>query len=220
MSEDNLKGSLYDDDEILRKFRESENRYLQQVTITKINGLCPYAHREGETFQVTNCNNDGLCGALYNQLHPSILTLHYRGRLPWQKGDSPIKAMCPEMKVQVEVKRIEKKDLEFLKTESAFKDMTGRGFNSLDKNRTFIEILGVEYYCAWGHKQGQRFEIDPFNTGNVCGFLYSKVYPYLNVHLSGASVPWAMEDNVVNSVCPDSYNQTSFRLVIEERKKE
>jgi len=117
----------------------------------------------------------------------------------------------------VEVKRIEKKDLEFLKTESAFKDMTGRGFNSLDKNRTFIEILGVEYYCAWGHKKGQRFEIDPFNTGNVCGFLYSKVYPYLNVHLSGASVPWAMEDNVVNSVCPDSYNQTSFRLVIEKR---
>ena len=37
MSEDKLKGSLYDDDEILRKFRESENRYLQQVTITKIN---------------------------------------------------------------------------------------------------------------------------------------------------------------------------------------
>jgi uncharacterized repeat protein (TIGR04076 family) len=124
------------------------------------------------------------------------------------------------MKVQVEVKRIEKKDLEFLKTESAFKDMTNRGFKSLDKNQTFIEILGVEYYCAWGHKEGQRFEIDPFNTGNVCGFLYSKVYPYLNVHLSGASVPWAMEDNVINSVCPDSYNQTSFRLVIEERKKE
>jgi uncharacterized repeat protein (TIGR04076 family) len=220
MSENNLKGSLYEDEEILKKYQESENRYLQQVTITKINGLCPYGHKVGESFQVTNCNNNGLCGALYNQLHPSILTLHYWGRLPWEKDDGCIKAMCPEMKVQVEVQRIGKKDREFLKTESSFKDMTGRGFKTLEKHRAFIEILDVEYHCAWGHKEGQRFEIDPFNTGNVCGFLYSKVYPYLNVHLSGASVPWAMEDNVMNSVCPDSYNQASFRLVIEERKIE
>ncbi len=217
MSEDNLKGSLYDDDDILKKFLESENRYLQQVTITKINGVCPYGHREGESFQVSNCNNDGLCGALYNQLHPSILTLHYWGSLPWSKDPDCCLGICPEMKVRVEVKRIEKKDLEFLKTEAVFKDMTGKCFPVLDKYRAFIEIQGVEYFCAWGHKEGQRFEIDPFNTGNVCGFLYSKVYPYLNVHLSGASVPWAMEDNVMNSVCPDSYNQTSFRLVIEER---
>ena len=79
---------------------------------------------------------------------------------------------------------------------------------------------GLNIIVPGAIREGQRFEIDPFNTGNVCGFLYSKVYPYLNVHLSGASVPWAMDDNVVHSVCPDSYNQTSFRMVIEEREKE
>jgi len=31
----------------------------------------------------------------------------------------------------------------------------------------------------------------------------------------GASFPWAEEHEMI-SVCPDSYNQTSFRLVIEK----
>jgi len=119
MSTDPVKGSLYEDDEVLKKFQESENRYLQQVNITKINGLCPYGHKAGDSFQVTNCNPDGLCGSLYNLLHPSILTLHYWGSLPWQKGEGNIKAMCPEMRVQVEMNRIEKKDFEFLKTKSS-----------------------------------------------------------------------------------------------------
>jgi len=81
-----------------------------------------------------------------------------------------------------------------------------------------VTITKIHGLYPNAHKEGQRFEIDPFNTGNVFGFLYSKVYPYLNVHFSGASVPWVIEDNVMNSVCPDSYNQTSFRLVIEKRK--
>ncbi len=217
MSEDKVKSSLYDDEDILKKFVKFENQYFQQVTITRVEGDCPYGHSEGDSFRVTNCNSDGLCGAFYTQLHSSLLTFQYGGRLPWDKDPACFTGICPEMKVQVEVERKKKDNIKLLKTLVDFKDMTGKGFPAVDKYRAFIEILGVELRCAWGQKQGHRFEIDPFNTGKVCGFLYSKAYPYLNVLLSGASFPWAEEHEMI-SVCPDSYNQTSFRLVIEKRK--
>jgi uncharacterized repeat protein (TIGR04076 family) len=61
--------------------------------------------------------------------------------------------------------------------------------------------------------------VDPFNVGGVCGYLYSKTYDFINLYFSGVSAPWEMEANTIYSVCPDSYNQTSFRMVREERGK-
>ena len=122
------------------------------------------------------------------------------------------------MKVQVEVRRKEQEQRILLKTETQRREMIGKGFPTVDKYRAYIDILGVDKVCAWGHEEGQRFEIDPFNVGGVCGFLYSKVYPYLNVLLTGVTLPWMSEDeSVMYQVCPDSYNQTSYRLVVEER---
>ena len=122
------------------------------------------------------------------------------------------------MKVQVEVRRKEQEQRILLKTEAQRRKMIGKGFPTVDKYRAFIEILGVDKVCAWGHGEGQRLEIDPFNVGGVCGFLYNKVYPYLNVLLAGVTLPWMSEDEkAMYQVCPDSYNQTSYRLVVEER---
>ncbi len=95
---------------------EAENRYYQEVTITKVNGECPFGLKEGEVYRVTNCNTDGLCGSLYKGIHSQIITLHYGGGLPWEKDQSSFKGLCPEMgKVQVDVKRIEKENFKFLK---------------------------------------------------------------------------------------------------------
>jgi len=41
MSEDKVKSSLYDDEDILKKFVKFENQYFQQVTITRVEGDCP-----------------------------------------------------------------------------------------------------------------------------------------------------------------------------------
>ena len=217
MSEEKLKGTLYEDRETLKRFRDFENRYYQEVTITKVIEECPFGHTAGEKYKVTNCNSNGLCGALYKRIHDSILTLHYWGSLPWEKDPDRYADMCPEMKVQVEVRRLEREKPGMLKSTAPLRSMTGKGFPAVDRYRAFIEILDVERICAWGNKAGLRFEIDPFNTGGVCGFLYSKIYPYLNVLLSGVNFPWAAHDHEMISVCPDSYNQTSFRLFIEER---
>jgi len=193
------------------------NRYYQEVAITKISGTCPYGHKEGEKFRVTSVNHDGLCGALYQALHPHIVSLHYGGGVPWEKNPDIFTGICPETgRVQVEVKRLEKEPTYF-KTSPKSRLMTGKGFPSLDTYRVFVEILGIANKCMWGHKEGERFEVDPFNVGGVCGFLYWEAYHFVNLLFTGGSLPWEGEENVVHGACPDLYNQVSFRLVREKR---
>ena len=71
--------------EIVRQFTESENRYRHDVTVTAVDGVCPFGHKKGDTFQVTNCNNDGLCGALFKSIHSQLTTSHYGGSIPGRK---------------------------------------------------------------------------------------------------------------------------------------
>ena len=206
------------EDDFVRKIIEAENRYCQEITITSVQGECPYGHAKGDVFRVTNCNNDGLCGALYKAIHSQIITLHYGGSLPWEETPDGFRGLCPEMgKVGVSVKRIEKGDFTFFKTLPPPKDMTQKGFRGIDKYRQVIEITGLENECAWGHSPGERYEVDPFNTGGVCGYLYSRIYDFINLYNSGANLPWEFEDNIIMSACPDSYNLISFRLIRELR---
>jgi len=200
------------------KILKGENRYYQEVTITKVTGVCPYGHKEGEKYRVTALNSDGLCGSLFKAIHTSIVTLHYGGYLLWEKSPDTFKGLCPETgKVQVEVKRFEQKKPTRLKTRPSFKDMTGRGFPTLDKYRVMVEVLDIAKMCYWGHKVGDRFEVDPFNVGEACGFLYGQFYHFISTLLAGATPAWATQEHSVTAVCPDPYDQLSFRLSLEER---
>ena len=141
MSEEKLKGTLYEDQEAVKHFRDFENRYYQQVTVTGVTGQCPYGHTQGDQYRVSNCNNDGLCGALYTSIHHSIVTLHYWGSLPWSKNPDTYLGMCPEMKVQVAIRRMEQEKRNLLKTQVQPRNMVGKGFPAIDKYRAFVEIL-------------------------------------------------------------------------------
>jgi len=206
------------EDDFVRKITEAENRYYQEITITNVQGECPYGHVVGDVFRVTNCNNDGLCGALYKAIHSQIITMHYGGSLAWEETPDAFRGLCPEMgKVRVSVKRIEKGDFTFFKTMPAPRDMTQKGFRGIDKYRLTIEITDLANECAWGHSTGQRYEVDLFNTGGVCGYLYSRIYDFINLYNSGVNLPWEFEKDTIMSVCPDSYNLISFRLIRELR---
>ncbi|MCK5009856.1 MAG: TIGR04076 family protein [Deltaproteobacteria bacterium] len=194
------------------------NRYYSEVTIIKVSGECPYGHKEGEKYKVTGMNHAGICGGLWHVIQPSILALQYEGGPVWEKAPGFFKGLCSEMgRVQVEVKRKEKQDTKTLKMEAKIKDMTGKGYAALDKYKVFVEILGVERHCMWAHREGQRFEIDPFNIGKVCGALYWQAYHFLEVLFGGGSFPWEAEPHIIHGACPDIYNQTIFRLIREER---
>jgi uncharacterized repeat protein (TIGR04076 family) len=207
-----------EDEPIAEKILKGENRYAQEVTITRVSGRCPYGHREGETFKVTALNSDGLCGSLYKAIHTSLTTLHYGGSILWEPHPDVFTAVCPENgMVQVSVRRFEQSKPRRLKTRPPFKDMTGKGFPSLDRYRIMVEVLDIARRCYWSHRAGDRFEVDPFNVGGACGFLYSQLYPFIPTLLSGATPAWAGQEHSVTAVCPDTYDQLSFRLYREER---
>ncbi|MCP4714467.1 MAG: TIGR04076 family protein, partial [Deltaproteobacteria bacterium] len=180
------KDEINTPEEFAAQVLRGENRYYQEVTITKVQGACPYGHREGDTFQVTAMNSDGLCGSLLKAILPPVITQHYGGDILW--GDLPgtFKGSCPEAgKVAVAVRRVERDCSQLLKTEAPFTDMTGKGYPLLDRYRLMVEVLDIAHDCYWGHRVGDRFEVDPFNVGGACCLLYGQFYPYLHVLLSG-----------------------------------
>lgn len=194
------------------------NRYYHEATITKLTGSCPYGHREEETFKLTGMNHDNMCGSLYQALQTPIITLEYGGGVPWEKNPSVFTAACPEMgKVHVEVKRIEQEKPTYVKTRTDTRDMIGKGLPFLDKYRVFLEVLNKEHICMWGHNAGERFEVDPYNIGGVCGALYRTAYPFIVLLFTGGSLPWEGDDTTAHGVCPDPYDMVSYRLVREER---
>ena len=194
------------------------NRYYSEVTVTKVSGKCPYGHEEGEVYKTTGMNHAGICGGLWHVIHPSIIALQYEGGPVWEQKPGFFRGLCPEMgKVQVKVQRKQKDDTKTLKTEASIRDMTGKGFPALDKYIVFVEILGVERHCMWAHREGQKFAIDPFNIGKVCGALYWQAYRFMEVLFGGGGFPWEVDQNIIHGVCPDIYNQTIFRLIREER---
>lgn len=212
------KSAWDESDNIVAKILKDENRYYQKVTITRVEGECPYGHKEGDTFRVTALNCDSLCGSLFKNIHASIVTLHYGGSLLWEKDPDTFTGFCPERgKVQVECTRFEQEKPVRLKTKPPFKDMTGKGFPALDRYRVKAEVLDIAKRCYWGHRVGDTFEVDPFNVGGACGFLYGQFYHFIHTLLSGATPAWATQEHSVTAVCPDTYDQLAFRLFLEER---
>ena len=208
------------------EFDESEltviqvaNRYYQEVTVSKVTGECPYGHKEGDQFKITSMNSDGICGALLKSIFFQVVTLHYGGSLLWEKNADVSRGCCPEGgKVQVKINRMEQKEKALLKTPYQKKDMTGKGYPAIDKYKIFIEVYDIAVNCYWGHKIGDVFEVDPFNVGGACCFLYTQLYPYIHVLMSGASPPWAWDEHTIIGECPDTYDRLAYRLFVEERK--
>jgi len=216
----NEKRQWDENNEMVAKILKGENCYYQEVTITKVTGECPYGHKAGEQYRATALNSDGLCGSLYKAIHASLVTLHYGGSLLWEKSPDSFTGVCPEMeKVRVEVRRLEQKKPMRLKTKPPFKKMTGKGFPTLDKYRVMVEVLDIAHRCYWSHRVGDTFEVDPFNVGGACGLLYGQLYHFISTLLTGVTPAWASQEHSVTAVCPDTYDQLSFRMVLEERQK-
>ena len=98
-------------DEIIAKMLEDENRFYQEVTITSIEGECPYGHKVGDQFKVTTMNSDSTCGSLLRSIFHKVVTLHYGGEVMWEQESGVASGSCSEHgKVKVHIRRVERKD--------------------------------------------------------------------------------------------------------------
>ena len=212
------KDTSQDLTEYTERVLKLEHRYYQEVTVTAVNGKCPYGHRVGDIFKVTAINSDGICGSLLQGIFSPIVSLHYGGSLLWEKQPGTFFGRCLEGgTVEVAVKRVEQKEPVLLQTPLTLKDMRGKGFPLLDQYRLMVEVRDIVVRCTWGHKIGDVFEVDPFNVGGACCFLYTQLYPYLQVLLSGATPGWATEEHEINGECPDTYDRLCYRLYLQKR---
>ena len=83
-------------DEIVANILKAENRYYQEVTITEVDGECPYGHCAGDKFKVTAMNSDNICGSLLQTILGRIVSLHYGGGLIWEKSADSFGGSCAE----------------------------------------------------------------------------------------------------------------------------
>jgi uncharacterized repeat protein (TIGR04076 family) len=212
------KETVQDFDEYAAQVLRLEHRYYQEVTVTRVNGECPYGHKVGDTFKVTAMNSDGICGSLLQGIFSPIVSLHYGGSLLWEKQPGTFFGRCLEGgTVEVAVKRVEQKEPVLLQTPLTLKDMRGKGFPLLDQYRLMVEVRDIVVRCIWGHKIGDVFEVDPFNVGGACCFLYTQLYHYIHVLLSGSTPGWATEQHEVNGECPDTYDRLAYKLYLVPR---
>lgn len=63
--------------------------------VSGVKGSCNAGHFEGEEFDISCHNPDGLCGFFYHDIFPSLMTFQFGGNLPWWEGDT-IHLQCPD----------------------------------------------------------------------------------------------------------------------------
>lgn len=78
--------------------------------VVSVKGKCSAGHKQGDVFDISCHNPDGLCGFFYHDIFPSLSTFQFGGSMPWWEGDS-IQVQCPDTSnlVTVELKRSERK---------------------------------------------------------------------------------------------------------------
>jgi uncharacterized repeat protein (TIGR04076 family) len=80
--------------------------YRIEATVTAVKGECGAGHQQGDKFQISCHNPNGLCGFFYHDIFPALQTLQFGGNLPWWQGDT-IEVRCPDPAnlVTLELKR-------------------------------------------------------------------------------------------------------------------
>jgi len=75
------------------------------------------------------------------------------------------------------------------------------------------KILKIKGHCNAGHKVGDEFELSVHKAGNLCGFFYSSIFPYIMMLQFGGGFPseWGDPDVVVLE-CMDRANAVVIEL--------
>lgn len=73
------------------------------------------------------------------------------------------------------------------------------------------EVLEVKGECSAGHRKGDAFELNCYDSGGLCGFFYHDIFPSLSVMQFGGKYPWASQDELVLE-CPDKQNAVTLKV--------
>jgi uncharacterized repeat protein (TIGR04076 family) len=79
--------------------------------------------------------------------------------------------------------------------------------------RVVATVKEAKGHCNAGHKVGDQIELSGHNTGNMCGFFYHDLFPYVIMLQFGGGFPpeWGNPD-VVEMSCMDKMNAVTIEL--------
>lgn len=79
--------------------------YRVEATVTGIGkGKCRSGHKIGDRFEISCLDAAGMCGWLYHDLFPHLLTFEHGGNLPWWNGDVIEEYECPDRRTQIKIR--------------------------------------------------------------------------------------------------------------------
>ncbi len=73
---------------------------LFEAEVVSVKGECGAGHSPGQTLKLSCWETGGLCGFFYHDAFPSLHTLQFGGRIPWQ-GEGELTLVCPDSQNQV-----------------------------------------------------------------------------------------------------------------------
>ena len=72
-------------------------------------------------------------------------------------------------------------------------------------------VTAMKGTCNANHKVGQKFELNCYDSGGLCGFFYHDIFPNLSVMQFDGKYPWWDKDSI-EVECPDRYNVVSLKI--------
>jgi uncharacterized repeat protein (TIGR04076 family) len=86
-----------------------------------------------------------------------------------------------------------------------------------DEQRIGYRVVGTikeaKGYCNAGHKVGDKIELSGVNSGNMCGFLYHQLFPYVIMLQFGGGFPVEWGDpEVIELQCMDMKNAVTIEI--------
>lgn len=79
--------------------------------------------------------------------------------------------------------------------------------------RVVAKVTKVKGHCNAGHNVGDQFELSGHDTGDMCGFFYHDIFPYvIMLQFGGAFPPDWGDPDVVELSCMDKANEVTLEL--------
>lgn len=73
-------------------------------------------------------------------------------------------------------------------------------------------VKSVRGECACGHKEGDRFELSNYSSGDLCGAFYHDIYPYIIMLQFGGQFPASWGGDILRFCCLDKKKAVTIEL--------
>ena len=74
------------------------------------------------------------------------------------------------------------------------------------------KVISQKGTCAYGHKEGQTFDMEGGTPVGMCPAAFHAIYPSAYGLMFGAVFPWEQDKDAAQVACPDGTNPVIFEV--------